>query len=115
MGHCPEGSWHLNSGRNGFDETAISQLHSDAVCVLLGATLALVVVARTTKTTRTVRRLSTVVLVTELAQGAIGFTQYFTGLPWGLVLVHMALAAVLTAVVTALFDHSSARDRVTTV
>jgi cytochrome c oxidase assembly protein subunit 15 len=104
-----------DSGRNGFDETAISQLHSDAVCVLLGATLALVVVARTTKTTRTVRRLTTVVLVTELAQGAIGLTQYFTGLPWGLVLVHMALAAVLTAVVTALFDHSSARDRVTTV
>lgn len=42
--------------------------------------------------------------MTELAQGAIGFTQYVTGLPWGLVLVHMALAAVLTAVVTVLFE-----------
>ena len=72
-----------DSGRNGFDETAISQLHTDAVCVLFGATVALVVVARTTTTTRAVRRLSTVALVTELAQGAIGLTQYFTGLPWG--------------------------------
>ena len=72
------------SGRNGFDETAISQLHTDAVWVLFGATVALVVVARTTTTTRAVRRLSTVALVTELAQGAIGLTQYFTGLPWGL-------------------------------
>ena len=71
------------SGRNGFDETAISQLHTDSVCLLVGATVALVVVARTTTTTRAVRRLSTVVLVTELAQGAIGLTQYLTGLPWG--------------------------------
>lgn len=96
------------SGRNGLDETAISQLHTDAVCVLLGATVALVVVSRATETARTVRRLSTVVLVTELTQGAIGFTQYFTGLPWELVLVHMALAAVLTALITVLFDHSYA-------
>lgn len=100
-----------DSGRNGFDETAISQLHTAAVCVLFGATVALVVVARTTQTTPPVRRLSTAVLVTELAQGAIGFTQYFTGLPWGLVLVHMTPAAVLTALVTVLFDHSSARDQ----
>lgn len=94
------------SGRNGFDETAISQLHTDAVSVLFGATVALVVVARATDTTRTVRRLATVVLVTEIAQGAIGFTQYFTGLPWGLVIVHMTMSAVLTVAVTALFDHT---------
>jgi cytochrome c oxidase assembly protein subunit 15 len=98
-----------DSGRNGFDEVALSQLHTDAVCVLFGATVALAVVARVTETTRTVRRLSTVVLVTEFAQGAIGFTQYFTGLPWGLVIVHMALAAVLTVEVTILFDHSRQR------
>ncbi|HET6741609.1 MAG TPA: hypothetical protein VFH76_21845 [Kribbella sp.] len=95
-----------DSGRNGFDETAISQLHTDAVCVLFGATVALVVVARVTESTQSVRHLSTVVLLTEMAQGAIGFTQYFTGLPWGLVIVHMALAAVLTAEVTVLFDHT---------
>jgi cytochrome c oxidase assembly protein subunit 15 len=93
------------SGRNGFDETAISQLHADAVCVLFGATVALVVVAWSTKTTRTVRRLAVLMLATELAQGAVGFTQNRTGLPWGLVLVHLALAAALAGLVTVLFDH----------
>ena len=36
-------------------------------------------------------------------QGAVGFTQYFTGLPWGLVLVHMFFAGLLIALVTAVY------------
>ena len=28
-------------------------------------------------------------------QGAVGYTQYFTGLPWGVVLAHMLLATLL--------------------
>jgi heme a synthase len=30
-----------------------------------------------------------------VAQGVVGYTQYFTGLPWGVVLVHMLLATLL--------------------
>jgi cytochrome c oxidase assembly protein subunit 15 len=36
-------------------------------------------------------------LVVELAQGLIGFVQYFTRLPIALVLVHMAGAVLITA------------------
>ena len=35
-----------------------------------------------------------------LAQGVVGYTQYFTGLPWAVVLVHMFLATLLVVALT---------------
>jgi cytochrome c oxidase assembly protein subunit 15 len=91
------------TGRNGFDEELISQLHADVVFGLFGITIALVIATRVTATSRTLRKLAAWLLAVELLQGAVGFTQYFTGLPWGLVLVHMFLAALLIALVTAVY------------
>jgi cytochrome c oxidase assembly protein subunit 15 len=91
------------TGRNGLDETVISQLHADAVFALLGVTIALVIATRVTATSRTLRKLAAWLLAAELAEGAVGFVQYFTGLPWGLVLVHMGFAALLIALVTAAY------------
>lgn len=91
------------TGRNGLNETLISQLHADIVFGLLGITIALVIATRVTATSRTLRKLAAWLLAMELLQGAVGFTQYFTGLPWGLVLIHMFFAAVLIALVTAVY------------
>jgi heme a synthase len=91
------------AGRTGFDEVMISQLHADAVFALLGVSIALVIATRVTATSRTLRKLAAWLLAMELAQGTVGFVQYFTGLPWGLVLVHMFFAAVLIALVTAVY------------
>ncbi len=46
------------------------------------------------------RRAAVVLLGVTLAQGLIGYVQYFTGLPEILVGVHMLGAALLTATVT---------------
>ena len=92
-----------STGRNGFDEETISQLHADVVFGLLGITIALVIATRVTATSRTLRKLAAWLLAVEILQGAVGFTQYFLGLPWGLVLVHMFLAALLIALVTAVY------------
>jgi cytochrome c oxidase assembly protein subunit 15 len=91
------------TGRNGFDPEIISQLHSDSVFALLGVSIALVIATRVTATSRTLRKLAAWLLALELLQGAVGFTQYFTGLPWGLVLVHMLMAGLLIALVTAVY------------
>jgi cytochrome c oxidase assembly protein subunit 15 len=40
------------------------------------------------------------VLGVTVVQGAVGYTQYFTGLPWGIVLVHMLLATLLVVALT---------------
>jgi cytochrome c oxidase assembly protein subunit 15 len=91
------------TGRNGFDEELISQLHADVVFALLGVSIALVIATRVTATSRTLRKLAAWLLAMELLQGVVGFTQYFTGLPWVLVLIHMFFAAVLIALVTAVY------------
>ena len=86
-----------DTGRNGFDEELISQLHADVVFALLGVSIALVIATRVTATSRTLRKLAAWLLAMELLQGVVGFTQYFTGLPWVLVLIHMFFAALLIA------------------
>jgi cytochrome c oxidase assembly protein subunit 15 len=91
------------AGRNGFNEVVISQLHADGVFALLGVSLALVIATRVTATSRTLRKLAAWLLAMELAQGTVGFVQYFTGLPWVLVLIHMFFAGVLIALVTAVY------------
>ena len=91
------------TGRNGLDEAVISQLHADSVFALLGVSIALVIATRVTATSRTLRKLAAWLLAMELLEGAVGFTQYFTGLPWVLVLIHMFFVAVLVALVTAVY------------
>ncbi len=82
----------VNSPRNGLDPLQVSQLHADFVFLLVGLTVALVIVHPS--------RVTWALLAVELAQGLIGFVQYFTDLPVVLVGFHLLGASVLTAVVT---------------
>jgi cytochrome c oxidase assembly protein subunit 15 len=90
----------INAPRNGLDPLQLSQLHADVVFLLLGLTVALVVVTRS--------RAAWALLWIELAQGLVGFVQYFTDLPEVLVGIHMLGAAAVSAAVTwALLDTRS--------
>jgi heme a synthase len=89
-----------NAPRNGLDPRALSQLHSDVVFLLVGLTLATVLVMWTADVSPTVRRAATVLLVVELAQGTVGFVQYFTDLPVVLVAFHLLGAALVSAALT---------------
>jgi cytochrome c oxidase assembly protein subunit 15 len=86
--------------RMGFDLETISQVHADVVFLLVGLTIALLVALYATDAPGRVRRAARDLLVVQLAQGLVGFVQYFTGLPVVLVLLHM-LGAVLVTVATA--------------
>ena len=83
------------------DETLMSQLHADVVFLLLGASVALVFTMIAAGAPRAARRAAVTLLVVELAQGAIGMVQYFTGLPEILVGAHMLGAALLWLAVLA--------------
>jgi cytochrome c oxidase assembly protein subunit 15 len=85
--------------RTGLDPATFSHLHAWAVYALVALTVALLVVARRRGDTRLTRAV-TVLLVVELAQGVVGYVQYFTGLPVGLVALHMLGAAVTSAALT---------------
>jgi cytochrome c oxidase assembly protein subunit 15 len=86
-----------SSPRNGLDPLQVSQLHADLVFLLVGLTVGLWFVIRATGgDTRPVVALAAV----EVFQAAVGFVQYFAGLPVGVVMLHMLGAALVTAAAT---------------
>ena len=86
--------------RTGFDPRFVSWMHADAVMLFCGLVVATLVAVRITATTDRARRAFDLVLVVTLLQGLIGYTQYFTGLPEVLVLLHMVGAALLATALT---------------
>jgi heme a synthase len=90
----------LDVPRNGLDPRALSQLHTDFVFLLLGLTVAAVLVLRATDAPPRARRAALLLLAVELGQGLVGFVQYFTGLPVALVTIHLLGAALTSAAMT---------------
>ncbi|MEP6461817.1 MAG: COX15/CtaA family protein [Frankiaceae bacterium] len=72
-----------------FDLKSVAQLHSDAVLFLTGVTVTLTVVLRIVGAPEAARLRCRVLLGLIVAQGAVGFTQYFLDLPRVLVGVHV--------------------------
>lgn len=86
--------------RNGLDPLQLSQLHADVVFLFVGLTIGLLFLLRATGARAEALQAARLLLVVEIAQGAIGFVQYFTDLPVLLVGFHMLGAAVITATMT---------------
>ena len=86
--------------RFGFDPRTISWLHADAVMLFVGLVVAVWVASRLTAEAALPGQAWAAVFVVTLAQGLVGYTQYFTGLPWVVVLVHMFLATLLVVALT---------------
>jgi heme a synthase len=78
--------------RFGFDIRTVAVLHADAVIALLGLTLALYVAARSNPLH--LRRIIIFTII-ALAQGAVGYIQYFTGIPEILVAAHLLGATLV--------------------
>jgi len=92
------------AARTGFDPATVSQVHADLVFLLLGLTIAAVLALRAVGAPAAVTKAAVVLLVVELAQGLIGFVQYFTHLPVLLVALHvLGACAVWIAALGVLF------------
>jgi heme a synthase len=86
--------------RTGFDPRVVSWLHADTVMLFCGLVIATLVAVLITARADEPRRAWWVVLAVTLAQGLIGYVQYFTALPVILVLLHMLGASLLMASLT---------------
>ncbi|MBC7551838.1 MAG: COX15/CtaA family protein [Cellulomonas sp.] len=82
------------------DPVLIARLHAGAVWVFLALLIALIVLLVRGGAPARARRAAVVLLAVTLAQGLIGYVQYFTGLPEVLVGLHMLGAALLTTATT---------------
>jgi len=89
-----------NTPRFGFDARTISWLHADAVMLFAGLVVAVLLAVRLTTTDPRPRKIWHIVLGVTVLQGLVGYTQYLTGLPEVLVLVHMLGAAMLAVSLT---------------
>jgi len=77
--------------RFGFDIQTVAWLHADAVIFLMGLTIAFLVTASLEQRTK---KAIYIFLGISLGQGAIGYIQYFTGIPEALVAAHLIGATI---------------------
>ncbi|HSX68484.1 COX15/CtaA family protein [Nocardioides sp.] len=86
----------LESKRTGLDPQVVSHVHGVSVWLLVLLTVALMVLAARS-TERTLAFFASVLLGVELAQGVLGYVQYWLDLPELLVGLHMLGAALVAA------------------
>ena len=90
----------VDAPRNGLDPESLSQLHTDVVFLLVGLTIGALFALRSVGAPARAVKAARVLLAVELAQGLIGFVQYFTDLPVVLVGFHLFGAGLVSAALT---------------
>ncbi|HEX8303380.1 MAG TPA: COX15/CtaA family protein [Jatrophihabitans sp.] len=95
--------------RIAFDPGSVSQLHADVVMLLIGVSLGFAVLARAAGAPDRLRRAAWLLLAVELAQGLIGYVQYFTHVPAVLVGFHMLGACLVWLAALAVLAHALRR------
>ena len=99
-----------------FDPRTVSWLHADAVLLFLGLTIGLLVALSLLRPAGPAVRRTWLLLGVSLAQGAIGYVQYFTGVPEALVALHVlgaCLVWIATLFIPPALRTRGAPDRVT--
>lgn len=96
------------STRNGLDNVWITRAHAFPVWLMVIATITALVLA--VKKHSVMVRPLVVLLIVEVAQGLIGYVQYFTGVPIVLVAFHMIGLSATIAASTAVLDSAYRRS-----
>jgi cytochrome c oxidase assembly protein subunit 15 len=78
-----------------FDLRTIAWLHADTVMLFVGLIVAMWLVLRVTDGPAQARTWSHVLMALAVTQGVVGYAQWFAGVPWLLVAVHMLLACLV--------------------
>jgi cytochrome c oxidase assembly protein subunit 15 len=81
--------------RLGLDPQTIAWLHADIVVLCVGLLVGLLIALRATNAPERPTRAATHLLLAFLAQGFVGYLQFFTAEPWMLVAVHVLLATII--------------------
>ncbi len=97
-----------NAARNGLDIETVARIHSASAWLALALVVVCVWLFSRTGQRRPAGA-ARLALVTVLFQGAVGYAQYFLGLPVGIVILHMVGLTVLTAAVSWLLVSTTRR------
>jgi cytochrome c oxidase assembly protein subunit 15 len=92
-----------------FDVRTLAWLHADAVLLFIGLIVGMWLALRITDGPARARWWSHALMALAIVQGVVGYTQWFAGVPWALVSIHMLLACLVW--VATLKTHLSLRTR----
>lgn len=98
-----------------FDVRTISWMHADAVLFFLGLLVGTMVALYLVRAPSRARRLAWSVIGVSVVQGSVGYLQYFTGVPWLLVVFHVLGAVTVWSLVCLLvlaINRPSADERI---
>jgi cytochrome c oxidase assembly protein subunit 15 len=101
------------SHRLPFDVRTLAWLHADIVLLFVGLIVGMWLGLRLTDGPARAQRWVAVLAVLALVQGIVGYTQWFTGVPWALVAFHMLMATLVWVSALELLLSLRVRGRVT--
>lgn len=97
------------NNRLDLDVRTVAWLHADVVLLFVGLIIAMWLALRLTDGPAKARWWSHALMALAIVQGIVGYTQWFAGVPWALVALHMLLACLVW--VATLKTHLSLRTR----
>lgn len=97
--------------RHDFDELTVTRMHAFPVYLMTALAILLLIVVIRQQSSR-LQRISAVALIAVIAfQAAVGYTQHFTGLPIGLVILHMLGSGLVVWAMTTAWDRQVSQYR----
>ncbi len=95
------------AARFNLDIRVIAWLHADSVLLFVGLVVGLLVISRINPESKQIYKITRVLFIICLVQGFIGYVQWFNGLPWILVSLHVIGAVITWITITNLALYSS--------
>ena len=78
-----------------FDVRTLAWLHADVVLLFIGLIVGMWFALRITDGPARAQRWAHILMALAIVQGVIGYAQWFAGVPWALVAVHMLMACLI--------------------
>ncbi len=95
------------AARFDLDIRVIAWLHADSVLLFVGLIVGLLVITVINKESKDIYKITRTLFIICLVQGLIGYVQWFNGLPWLLVSLHVIGAVIIWIAITNLALYSS--------
>ena len=95
------------AARFNLDIRVIAWLHADSVLLFVGLVVGLLVISRINPESKQIYKITRILFIICLVQGFIGYVQWFNGLPWLLVSLHVIGAVITWIAITNLALYSS--------
>lgn len=102
------------AARFNIDTRTIAWIHADSVLLFIGLLIGLILLVRTNNTYKSLSKSLNSLFILCIIQGFIGYTQWFTNLPWILVGFHVLGSVLIWINLMFIFENSiySLKDRI---